>query len=532
MASRGTNIGMNLKALMAGSAWGRSSGCPQVRSWYRLKTLCFGGLNCLSIPVQPLVRTFASRAISHPLQRFNPSTLQAALPALSQLLVLALMTAGSCWAAAPTFHTLLTNGPVANRLNVVVLSEGYTSAQLGQFLVDATNAVNTLLSWQPYQEYRNHFNAFAIAVESNQSGSDHPGYPLYRDTYFNSAYVSDYFVTIPSNQDGEGKVQALLTQFMPDCDLPLLLVNDPMPGGSGGPIIVASVASAAGPEILVHESGHTLGQLGDEYDYEVPGFTYPDIEHPNTTRETRREFIKWNAWIEPDTPIPTPPTFEYMDKVGLFEGAHYSPTGWYRPKRYCLMHDTYSPFCEVCQQALVLAIYQHVRPIDTLQPAVTNFSVTTSEPLTFNVTVLQPASNSVGVQWSTNGMPVSGATNLTFSLNPSSLGNGSHTVQATVQDHSAKVRSDPAGLLGQSMLWNLNLNLTELHLEAPALLTDGRCYFEVTGNAANDVVIEGTTNFEEWIPLQTNRLTGGAWFYTNSASPDLSLRFFRAVTRP
>ena len=71
-------------------------------------------------------------------------------------------------------QTILTNGPVSNRLNVVLLSEGYTSAQLTQFLVDATNAVNELLAHQPYQEYSNYFNAFAIQIASIQSGSDHP----------------------------------------------------------------------------------------------------------------------------------------------------------------------------------------------------------------------------------------------------------------------------------------------------------------------------------------------------------------------
>ena len=46
-------------------------------------------------------------------------------------------------------QTLVTNGPTSNRLNVVVLSEGYTTSQLARFLVDATNAVNTILSQPP-----------------------------------------------------------------------------------------------------------------------------------------------------------------------------------------------------------------------------------------------------------------------------------------------------------------------------------------------------------------------------------------------
>src|ERR1035441_2333673 len=108
----------------------------------------------------------------------------AAIPRLVVSLFVAVMIWGPPRALAqPSMQTILTNGPISNRLNIVVLSEGYTASQLAQFLVDATNAVNVLLSHPPYQEYRNYFNAFAIKVASNQSGSDHPAYGIYHATY-------------------------------------------------------------------------------------------------------------------------------------------------------------------------------------------------------------------------------------------------------------------------------------------------------------------------------------------------------------
>ena len=123
--------------------------------------------------------------------------------------------------AQPTMQTILTNGPASNRLNIVILAEGYTSNQLVRFLVDATNAVNTLLSHPPYQEYRNYFNAFAIKVASLESGSDHPASSDNRDTYFNSTYdpYGDYLITIPSDSSGQGKIDTLLQTFMPNCQL-------------------------------------------------------------------------------------------------------------------------------------------------------------------------------------------------------------------------------------------------------------------------------------------------------------------------
>src|SRR6266567_5057550 len=281
-----------------------------------------------------------------------------------------------------TFHTILTNGPTSNRFNIVFLSEGYTSDQLAQFLVDATNAANTFLTNQPFAEYRPYFNAYAIAVPSAQSGSDHPTDPLYKDTYFNSSYdgFSDYIISIPPNEfdasynHGQGKVDALLNTYMPGSDLAVLLVNDARIGGSdgGGKTAIAAISSSLG-DILLHECGHVLANLGDEYATPYPGF--PDTEEPNTTRETRPDFIKWKAWIATNTPIPTPETDPYSSVIGLFEGAHYHPTNWYRPKLDCAMRSFGLPFCQVCAETLVLAFYQRIRPADAFTPANTNLSV-------------------------------------------------------------------------------------------------------------------------------------------------------------
>ena len=110
------------------------------------------------------------------------------LPLLLAVMAASLVAQVSPQACAQaTLTTLFTNGPTANRINLVVLSEGYTTGQLGQFLIDAGNAVSNLLAAPPYFEYSNYFNAFAISVASAQSGSDHytPSTSLV-NTYFNS----------------------------------------------------------------------------------------------------------------------------------------------------------------------------------------------------------------------------------------------------------------------------------------------------------------------------------------------------------
>jgi hypothetical protein len=386
----------------------------------------------------------------------RPPLLRRLVPALA----LALLCGGSFLARGqPSMTTLLATGPIANRLNIVFLAEGYTNNQGAQFLIDATNALNALLTnanHDPYPEYRSYFNAYAIFVVSHQSGSSHPADDVTRNTYFGSTYnLDDRLITMPPS--GQAKVTALLNTFLPQCRLPVLLVNDPVPGGSDGfdKTAIASVGPDVGEtmEILTHETGHVLADLGDEYTNAHPGF--PNIEEPNTTQQTDSALIKWRVWMDPDTPVPTPPMAAYTEVIGLFEGAHYHPSGWYRPKYDCGMNHIGVPFCDVCKETLVKAIYQNVRPVESFTPANTNLSLSATQQAAFSLSVLQPASHNLSVQWFADGLAVPGATNLLFAP-LAALSSGGHVVRALVQDTTPLVRNDPTSLLSQTITWAIN----------------------------------------------------------------------------
>lgn len=361
-----------------------------------------------------------------------------------------------------TLFTLRTNGPTANRINLVFLAEGYTNGQTAKFTNDARNVLQRLLLTPPYREYTNYLNAFAIFATSAQTGSDHPSRGVFRNTYFNSTYDSygiAYLVTIPPNDldstyaNGRGKVDALLQALRPDYDIALLLVNDTEYGGSGGPVPVIST-HASSPEIAIHEIGHSFGGLGDEYTSPFPD--YPDIEEPNTTRETNRAAIKWTAWILPSTPLPTPDTAAFNATVGLFEGAHYHTTGWYRPKRDCKMRTLNVPFCEVCGETLVKSLYDRLTPIDdAVPPPNTPIALTNATAVTLSVTRLQPSTHQLSVQWFINNVLHAGATNPTLTLAAWDLPPGTSIVRADVSDTTALVRHDPQRLLHDSRAWRI-----------------------------------------------------------------------------
>ena len=361
-----------------------------------------------------------------------------------------------------SIQQILSNGPTNKRINMVFLSEGYTSAQLSQYLIDAESLLNYILVTQPFSEYKTYFNAFAISVASVDSGSDHPESDIYRNTYFNSTYDSygiQRAITIPPNNfdpvyaNGQGKVFALLASLMPEYDIVILIVNDPEYGGTGGAVAITSMHPAA-PEVVVHEVGHSFGDLGDEYDY--PGGT--TAENPNTTQENRREFIRWKTWILESTPIPTPEEFSYADVVGLFEGAAYQASGWDRPKLDCEMQSLFVPFCEVCAEALIKSKYNLINAIDSFSPLSGTIALVDTDSVALEIVPLLPTNHQLSIEWLINNSPVAGANSPIFKVYSYELGNGSHQVKAQVKDTTWMVRDDPSNLLKDSKVWTVNVS--------------------------------------------------------------------------
>lgn len=443
------------------------------------------------------------------------------------------------WARGqPRLQTLWESGPVSNRFNIVFLSEGYTTGELASFAADATNALNAFLARQPFAEYRNCFNAFAISVASSESGSDHPAYGVYRNTYFNSRYdaVSDRLITIPPNvadanyAHGQGKVDALLKSLLPSCHLPVLLVNDLAPGGSDGGLDKTAIAYA-GPglgDVLLHETGHVIAGLGDEYTNAYSG--YPAIEEPNTTREARSNYIKWRAWIPGGVPIPTPATPAYTGVVGLFRGGHYSASDWYRPKFDCCMnHSATAEFCEVCTEALVLSLYRKARPIDSFSPTQTNLLVSATEPLRFSVGVLEPMTHRLNLEWQLDGKVQQEETNGVFWLRPDQLDEGKHLLEVRVRDLAPLVRNDPNDLLSQTLAWTVDVDIQWLAIDSVALYPGNRVGFRIRGSAPRGAVLEHSADLLSWSLLSTNLLTGGECWCTNAM--EATTRFFRASAR-
>lgn len=352
------------------------------------------------------------------------------------------------------------NGARDRRINLVFLSEGYTQASLPKFAGHVQQVVDFLFAREPWRQYRSYCNVYRIEVASNQDGCDNgatSGAGGLRDTYFSTGFNSsavEQLLTLAG--PGSSRAYGLLNQHLPEYDVPIILVNDTKYGGSGGPLAVASV-NAFSAAITEHELGHSFANLADEYDLQFTGFN--PTEMPNNTAETDRDRIRWRHWIAAATPVPTPETAAFDTAVGLFEGSMYRTNGWYRPHLNSLMRNLNRPIGAVNREQFVLNFYQRVSPIEGSEPSNQDRSVTGFEVLRFQVTPKQPAAGPALVtRWFVDGAEQPGATESVFEISSEAMGNGAHSVMATVNDPTDFVRLDPSGLLAESVSWALTLS--------------------------------------------------------------------------
>jgi hypothetical protein len=79
-------------------------------------------------------------------------------------------------ALRPAFVGSTAKGNPGNRVDLLIMGDGYTAGQANLFETDAQNTANAFLGITPYAEYRNFVNVETLFTPSAQSGADHPPY--------------------------------------------------------------------------------------------------------------------------------------------------------------------------------------------------------------------------------------------------------------------------------------------------------------------------------------------------------------------
>ncbi len=249
-------------------------------------------------------------------------------------------------------------GESAQKVDLVILAEGYSSAEQEKFLEDTKRLCDSLFSLAPYNKHRDDFNIWAVHLDSKDSGTDYPGFDKWANTALNSGFWtfnSERYLTI------EDYLPIRDAVWNVPCDAIMILVNSEKYGGGGifNFYAIGTVDHKYSARVMAHEFGHSFAGLGDEYfdsstSYEDFYSLKTEPWEPNITTLVNFE-SKWKDMVPKGTPVPTSVDPENPGKIGAFEGGGYVAKGIYRPQDRCLMRDN-SLICPVCQRSIVRMI--------------------------------------------------------------------------------------------------------------------------------------------------------------------------------
>lgn len=414
-------------------------------------------------------------------------------------LILLIFVCNLSYSQTLTVDTIVNNGNPANRINLVFLGDGYTSSQQTKYISDVNAIVVKLFASSPFKEYSSFFNVYAIHVISTDSGAKHPNTASDCNTANPKVPVSSPNTALSATFDYGGvhrllyctktsTINSILQQNFPLYDKGLIIVNTPYYGGSGGTFSTCS-ADPSSSSIMIHELGHSFAGLADEYG----GTSCGGYESwPNVTAETNPSLIKWKNWIATGMPVPTPNATNCGSypalNVGLYEGANYCNTGWYRPSCNCMMNMLGVPFCPVCYQTLVYTINNSISLIDSYQPsgAVT---LSNGQSQDFSASFLTPVSNSILRTWKLDGAVVATNTN-SFQVNGSNLTEGTHSLVLTATDSTYKSKTTmPVYTKTWTITKNGSVNVTLTPFNAVCANTPD---FTLTGGSPSGGTYSGT----------------------------------------
>ena len=343
--------------------------------------------------------------------------------------------------------TLMDNGPSANRIDIVFVGDGYQAAEIPAYAADVDGILPVFFAKEPLDAYMTFFNVHRVDVVSVDSGVDNdPVQGIFRNTALDMQYWCGGTERLLCVNVGKARNQA---NCAPEADQILALANSSKYGGAGYPssdlgTLAADNGSAI--EIALHEFGHSMGDLADEYDYGGPT-TYSGPERPEANvsiydaTQMGSLQTKWHLWLS-------------QAGVGTFEGGYYSQFGVYRPTSNSLMRNLGRPFQGINREQMIFKIYEEVDPIDAATDP------TQCDPnAVYALTLVQPTDHALDVQWQLDGVDISGATGDSFDASTLGLAPGNYELSVTVVDNTPWVRDEAkrASLMTKTRSWMLSV---------------------------------------------------------------------------
>lgn len=293
------------------------------------------------------------------------------------------------------------SGPPEEKLDLLLVGDGYIAAERGLFERQARALVAALFAHEPWRSRQGDVNVWGLCPPAERSGVSRPSTGQHRRSRVGATYDAfrseRYVLTFENRSLRDVAAHA-------PYDALAILVNGDTYGGGGIFNLYATVAAGSrwAPYIFVHELGHSVAALADEYFTSetayLPAGDRPEPWEANVTADPAA--AKWADLATPGLARPTPwpkeaftrralelqaqrkairarngPEREMDElfllqqreetallsplagKVGAFEGANYEAQGYFRPQADCVMFSRDEvPFCAVCQRTLARII--------------------------------------------------------------------------------------------------------------------------------------------------------------------------------
>ncbi len=212
-------------------------------------------------------------------------------------------------ASPGTLLELQKNGPPADKVDFLIVGDGYIATERPKFEKDARRLMAILFSTEPFKSRRGDFNVWALQPESLASGISRPSTGIHHRSRVGATYDafgSERYVLTFDNASFRD-----VASFAP-YDFVEILTNTRTYGGGGIFGLYGTVATDSlwSPYVFVHEFGHHFAGLADEYytsdvAYE-PAADRLEPWEPNVTALLDPAKLKWKERVEAGTPLPTP----------------------------------------------------------------------------------------------------------------------------------------------------------------------------------------------------------------------------------
>jgi hypothetical protein len=296
------------------------------------------------------------------------------------------------------------NGPADQKVDLVILGDGYSKDEMDKFRKDATRLAGYLMNAEPFKSHSNDFNIRAVETPAEISGVNKPHHGVFKRTPLTvhySSFDSERYALSYDNRT----IRDVASEV--PYDLMVIMMNERTYGGGGIYNLYTTVSAdnKFSKYIVIHEMGHHIAALADEYYTSSVSYEIPEVKvepwETNITALFDKNNLKWKDLVETGTPLPTPWNKEafdksgysiqkervkvpetvmeelftrqmnqeneyfakeqYREKVGAFEGAGYLAKGLYRPQVDCIMYTRHLIFCKVCSRSIENVIDQYVK---------------------------------------------------------------------------------------------------------------------------------------------------------------------------